>query len=107
LEITGANDKVTPSINPTTKSNKQNINKKSVPLSTSRITLIPSNCSLKIKVSRINKIYKELRGLEVKGFENSCAITFRVFLELSVENFEKTHEITSYPNYSLSRKSKE
>lgn len=68
--------------------------KKSVPLSTIRKNLIPSHCVLRIKnAKRINKIYRELRSLEVKGFENACAITFRVFLELSVENYAKSKHI--------------
>jgi len=79
--------------------------KKSVPLSTSRPTLIPASCVLRIKnAPRVNKIYRELRGLEVKGFENACAITFRVFLELSVENYAKTKNINYYENDSLANK---
>ncbi len=79
--------------------------KKSVPLSTSRLTLIPSSCVLRIKNAiRINKIYRELRGLEVKGFENACAITFRVFLELSVENYAKAKNILCHDSDSLAKK---
>jgi len=79
--------------------------KKSVPLSTSRLTLIPPKCALIIKNPiRINKIYKELRGLEVKGYENACAITFRVFLELSVENYAKGKNIIFHDNDSLAKK---
>ena len=79
--------------------------KKSVPLSTSRPTLIPSKCVLKVKnAPRISKIYRELRGLEVKGFENACAITFRVFLELSVENYAKAKDINYHENDSLANK---
>jgi hypothetical protein len=78
------------------------LGKKSVPLSTSRPTLIPANCVLRIKnANRINKIYRELKGLEVKGFENACAITFRVFLELSVENYAKAKNINYHENDSL------
>jgi len=81
--------------------------KKSVRLSTSRTALIPSKCVLRIKnAPRINKIYRELRGLEVKGFENACAITFRVFLELSVEEYAKTKNITLNQNDSLAGKIK-
>ena len=79
--------------------------KKSVPLSTSRLTLIPSNCVLKIKNSpRINKIYRELRGLEVRGFENACAITFRVFLELSIEEYARSKGISCHEKDSLANK---
>jgi hypothetical protein len=79
--------------------------KKSVPLSTSRPKLIPGGCVLRIKNAyRINKIYRELKGLEVKGFENACAITFRVFLELSVENYAKAENISYHENDSLASK---
>jgi len=79
--------------------------KKSVPLSTSRPALIPASCVLRIKnAPRVNKIYRELRGLEVKGFENACAITFRVFLELSVEDYAKTKNINYHENDSLANK---
>ncbi|MBN2186528.1 MAG: hypothetical protein JW732_03655, partial [Dehalococcoidia bacterium] len=80
--------------------------KKSVPLSTSRPTLIPASCGLQIKNAppRVNKIYRELRGLEVKGFENACAITFRVFLELSVENYAEAKNIDYHENDSLANK---
>lgn len=88
----------TPSAEPT---------KKSIPLSIARKALIPSNCVLRIKnAPRINKIYRELKGLEVDGFENACAITFRVFLELSVEEYAKTKLITLHKNDSLANKIK-
>lgn len=81
------------------------LGKKNVPLSTSRPTLIPTSCVLRVKKApRINKIYRELRGLEVKGFENACAITFRVFLELSVENYAKAKNINYHENDSLANK---
>ncbi len=81
--------------------------KKSVPLSTSRKTLIPSTCVLQVKnAPRLNKIYRELKGLEVKGFENACAITFRVFLELSVEEYARVKNITCHGNDSLASKIK-
>ncbi len=95
-------DPVKPRVLPSGTVSSTAAGKKSVPLSTSRSTLIPSNCGLKIKnAKRINKIYKELRGLEVKGFENACAITFRVFLELSVENFAEAKNIPYHENDSL------
>lgn len=81
--------------------------RKSVKLSTSRTALIPPTCVLRIKPRpRINKIYRELRGLEVKGFENCCAITFRVFLELSVDEYMKTKSITVHENDKLAGKIK-
>jgi len=77
--------------------------KKSVPLSTSRRTLIPSSCVLKVKnAPRINKIYRELRDLEIDHFENSGAVMFRVFLELSLEEYAKRNQIPFDKNTGLS-----
>ncbi len=68
--------------------------KKNVPLSTSRKRLIPSSCVLGIKQApRINKIYRELRDLEIDHFENSSAVMFRVFLELSLEEYARKNQI--------------
>jgi len=68
--------------------------KKSVPLSTSRPKLIPASCVLKVKnAPRINKIYRELRDLEIDHFENSGAVMFRVFLELSLEEYARKNQI--------------
>lgn len=81
--------------------------KRDVRLSISRTTLIPSKCVLKINsTNRIKKIYKELRGLEVQGYENACAITFRVFLELSVDEYAKSNNITFHENTYLIEKIK-
>lgn len=77
--------------------------KKIVPLSTSRKTLIPSRCVLRIKQApRINKIYKELRDLEIDLFENSGAVMFRVFLELSLEEYARRRQIPFDKNTGLS-----
>jgi hypothetical protein len=61
--------------------------KRSLKTSTSRNTLIPRKCVIKISHTRINKIYRELKDLRLKDFSNSVAITFRVFVELSVDEF--------------------
>ena len=77
--------------------------KKSVPLSTSRKTLIPTRCVLKIDHHRLNKIYRELRGLEVDDYPNACGVMLRVFLELSLEEYAKLKGIsfTMEPNFSM------
>jgi len=68
--------------------------KKSVPLSINRKTLIPPRCVLRIKHNRINKIYKELRLLEVDEFPNATAVMLRVFLELSLDEYIKNKGIS-------------
>lgn len=60
---------------------------KSVPISTSRSTLIPRNCILTIKQPKINKIYLELKNLSIDEFSNASGILFRVFLEMSTNVF--------------------
>ncbi|SIQ03785.1 hypothetical protein [Halanaerobium kushneri] len=49
--------------------------------------LIPSNCILEIEDKRINKIYMELKKIEVEKFPNLTAVSFRVFLELSLDHY--------------------
>ena len=66
------------------------------PLPTDRKQLIPSKTILKIHHPRINKIYHELRKLEVDDFTNCAAVMLRVFLELSVDEYSKTKKIPAY-----------
>lgn len=61
--------------------------KRSSPLSTSRKTLIPSTCILKIDDRRINAIYRELKLLEVEDYKNAVSVLIRVFLELTLDHF--------------------
>ena len=53
---------------------------------------------------RINKIYRELRALEIDLFENSGAVMFRVFLELSLEEYARKKQIPVKDNESLVNK---
>lgn len=59
-----------------------------------RKTVIPKRFSLAISQPRINRIYHELQKLDLDQFVNSGAVMFRVFLELSVEDFAKRHSIS-------------
>ena len=58
-----------------------------------RKTLIPSRLKLAIGQHRINRIYYELRKLDVEEFVNSVAVMFRVFIELSVDQYAQDHSI--------------
>jgi len=58
-----------------------------------RKTLIPRQLKLVISHTRINKIYFELQNLNVEKFINSCAVMFRVFVEMSVDDFAQRHKI--------------
>ncbi|MET8386502.1 hypothetical protein ABZV14_26215 [Streptosporangium canum] len=51
-----------------------------------RSTTIPNNCFLWIRQPRINVIYRELTEMDVERFTNACAVSLRVFMELSVDH---------------------
>ncbi len=91
-------------VTPTAQVDTTTKKKKSVPISTSRKTLIPSVCVLKIKHNRINKIYKELRDIPVDDYENACAVMLRVFLELSLDEYASSKNIILYEGTSLAQK---
>jgi hypothetical protein len=69
-------------------------NEKLKPYPKERKTLIPKSCILKIKNPRINKIYYELSELDVQTFTNSSAVLFRVFIELSLDEYLEKKNIT-------------
>lgn len=58
-----------------------------------RKTLIPRQLKLVIPHTRINRIYLELQTLNAEKFINSCAVMFRVFIEMSVDDFAQRHRI--------------
>lgn len=68
---------------------------KSAPLSTDRETVIPKDCIISINEPRINKIYRELKALEVDYFENAVGVLFRVFIELTLDTFIDTYKLTT------------
>jgi len=63
------------------------------PISPERRSLIPKQFSLAITQLRINRIYHELQSLNIQQYVNSCAVLFRVFVELSVDDFAQRRKI--------------
>lgn len=66
--------------------------KKALPKSSSRTRLIPKECVLTIKESKINNIYRELRDDLIldntpAATPNAVAVLFRVFLEVSLDHY--------------------
>ncbi|MHA2182751.1 MAG: hypothetical protein ACXAAH_15125, partial [Promethearchaeota archaeon] len=96
---------VVPRISLAEKSQERTRKERSIQLSIARKTLIPSNCVLKVRnAPRINKIYRELRDLEINHFENSGAVMFRVFLEFSIGEYAERNGITFHKGEKLSSK---
>lgn len=62
------------------------------------------NVSYGIGNKRINTIYRELRDLKVGEKRNAVAVLFRVFLELSVDQYLDEHKVAHNENEKLSSK---
>ncbi len=59
-----------------------------IPSSQKRKSLVPSRgFHLKINQARINNIYNELKTLDIFQYTNAISVLFRVFLELSVDDY--------------------
>jgi hypothetical protein len=61
--------------------------KRQVPLGKNRPFLVPPKVKLVIHQPRINEIYAELKKLLIQEYPNSVAVLFRVFIELSVDDY--------------------
>jgi len=59
--------------------------KKTTPSPKERKHLIPKSCILKINNPKVDSIYRELQRLDVSRYKNAVAVTFRVFIELSLD----------------------
>jgi hypothetical protein len=62
-------------------------NRRHIPQEKDRHTLVPQKTKLVVRQSRINDIYYELRSLSLAEYPNAVAVLFRVFLELTVDEY--------------------
>lgn len=60
---------------------------------TMRETLIPSNLTLTIPNERINRLFVEMKSLDLNGTPNICAVMMRVFVEWSIDCFLETFDV--------------
>jgi len=67
--------------------------KRSLPKSNSRSRLIPSSFSLTIKSPKVNETFLELKRLRINDARNAVAVLFRVFLELSIDDYIARNQI--------------
>ncbi|HKI50487.1 MAG TPA: hypothetical protein VJ995_00295 [Geothermobacteraceae bacterium] len=89
----------------TTSDNERKKRKRSRPDSTKRHILIPRDCILTINSKRINKVYIELRSLNVDDYTNAVSVLFRVFWELSLDDFVEKKRLPNIDsNTSLPKK---
>lgn len=72
--------------------------------STARKALIPTKCVLRISHPRLNKIYRELKLLDVDQFTNCAAVMLRVFLELSLDEYMHAKHISLRGDSTLAKK---
>jgi hypothetical protein len=55
--------------------------------------LAPKTCQLTISLPKIRKIFRELQMLRVDDTTNACAVLFRVFIELTVDQYVTQHKL--------------
>jgi hypothetical protein len=55
--------------------------------------LIPKSCALRVTNSKIAEIEAELRALPMTSYRHAISVLFRVFIELSVDEFLKANGI--------------
>jgi len=71
--------------------------KKTVPSPKERKYLIPKSCVLTIDNPKVEAIYRELQRLDVTKFKNAVAVTFRVFIELSLDCYIEANGLDKNP----------
>lgn len=62
-------------------------------LPTSRDMLISENLTLTIPNERINRLFVEMKGLDLNVCPNICAVMMRVFVEWSIDYFIETYDV--------------
>lgn len=60
-----------------------------------REKLVPKSCVLTISNPKLNKIYHELQKLNIVQFTNAAAVSFRVFVELSMDCYIEYTKLTT------------
>lgn len=71
--------------------------KKTAPSPKERKCLIPKSCVLTIDNPKVEAIYRELQRLDVTKFKNAVAVTFRVFIELSLDCYIEANGLDKNP----------
>ncbi len=72
-----------------------------------RKRLIPKSCSLSINNPKVDAIYRELQRLDVHKFTNAVAVSFRVFIELSIDCYIDANGLAHKSTSTKQRKLRE
>lgn len=83
----------TQSPTPTLSPRGQSTAPRTPPNSHSRATLIPRGYNLNISSPKVLAIFRELKSLDLNRYLNCAGVMFRVFIELSVDNYIDTHDL--------------
>jgi len=89
---------------PTPKERKQVL-----PKSSTRRTLIPKNCRIRIESNKINNIYRELRDDLIldetsNAVPNAVGVLFRVFLEVTLDHYAEKNMNIFKKDHTISKK---
>lgn len=76
-------------------SNKKGDRKSSSKKNEPRVTLIPKSVILHIDNPKIDKIFEELKRVQVKTCPNASSVLLRVFLELSVDAYLEKYNLVN------------
>ena len=69
------------------------INKTSSSADIARKTLVSSKLKLNISQERLAKIFYELQHMNLESYINACSVMFRVFIEMSVDDYAQKKNI--------------
>lgn len=97
VKSTGASRKVATS-------SRRGGKKKTVKKKRRRDQLIPDDCQMNVTDERCSDIENELRVLRLDDHTNAIAVLFRVFLELSTDNYIDIYALNASSDDTLSKK---
>lgn len=86
------------------KKTKKKAKKKRIAKRGPRSTVIPKSTDYQISDARTQKIYEELKALDMKAFPNSCGVLMRLFLEFSLVAYFRDNKGTMKLSYTSGKR---
>ena len=88
----------------TKKKTKKKTRRKKTAQTKPRLTVIPKSTDYEISDARTQKIYEELKALDVNVFQNSCGVLMRLFLEFSLTDYFRRNKTKMKLKYDSGKK---